>query len=64
MDKEISQWRTKKSKSFLRTILSLITAGSVGESPKSIEKGPAYIINDMISGLIYAMPCIVFVCVY
>lgn len=50
---------------FVRTILSSITAGSVGESPKkSIEKGQAYMFYEMISGFIYAMPCIVFVCVY
>jgi hypothetical protein len=37
----------------------------VGESPKkSIEKGQAYMFYEMISGFIYAMPCIVFVCVY
>lgn len=30
---------------------------------KSIEKGQAYMLYEMISDFIYAMPCIVFVCV-
>ena len=42
---------------FVRTILSSITAGSVGELPKkSIEKGQAYMFYEMISGFIcYAL---------
>ena len=36
----------------------------VSHPKKSIEKGQADMFYEMISGLIYAMPCIVFVCVY
>lgn len=36
----------------------------VSHKKKSIGKDQAYMFYEMISGLIYAMPCIVFVCVY
>lgn len=49
---------------FVCTILSSITAGSVGESPPKKHRERSNMFYEMISGLIYAMPCIVFVCVY
>lgn len=64
---ERSQWRTTKSNDFYlfvpfchRSLLGRL----VSHPPKSIEKGQAYMFYEMIRGLIYAMPCIVFVCVY
>lgn len=65
--KERSQWITTKSNDFdlfvpfcHRSLLGRL----VSHQKKSIEKGQAYMFYEMISGLIYAMPCIVFVCVY
>ena len=63
--KERSQWRTTKSNDFDLFVpfchRSLL--GRLVSHPR-IEKGKAYMFSEMISGLIYAMPCIVFVCVY
>lgn len=39
--KERSQWRTQKSNDFDLFVPFCHRSGSVGESPKSIDKGPA-----------------------
>lgn len=65
--KERSPWRTTKSNDFdlfvpfcHRSLLGRL----VSHPQKSIEKGQAYMFYEMISAFIYAMPCIVFVCLY